>query len=130
MKQKKNLWLLLILLAVMLAALCLYFHYSDKASAGEKSITLDIIFAEGSLKRRTINTTEENLRAALEAEGLIAGDESAYGMFVKTVDGVTANEDEEEWWCLTKNGEQHNSGVDTTVIADGDKYEFTLKTGW
>ncbi len=65
-----------------------------------------------------------------EAEGIIAGEDSSYGMFVQTVDGETADDGEQEWWCLTKGGEMWNYGVDDTEIADGDVYEFTLTVGY
>ncbi|MBQ5987536.1 MAG: DUF4430 domain-containing protein, partial [Clostridia bacterium] len=78
----------------------------------------------------SIRTDAETLRGALEQESLIAGDEGEYGLFVKTVDGETADDAKQEWWCLTKGGEMWMNGVDTTEIADGDAYEFTLTVGW
>ena len=47
-----------------------------------------------------------------------------------TVDGVTADEAKQQWWCFTKGGETLMSGVDTTPIEDGDCCEITLTTGW
>ena len=61
---------------------------------------------------------------------LIAGDESEYGLFVKTVDGETADDANQEWWCFTKGGEMLMTGVDDTMIADGEQYEATLTVGW
>ena len=72
----------------------------------------------------------ENLRGALEQESLIAGSESDYGLYVVTVDGETADEAQQQWWCFTKSGEMLMTGVDDTMIADGDAYEITLTTGW
>ena len=62
--------------------------------------------------------------------GLIAGEESSYGLYVETVDGETADEGNQEWWCLTKGGEMWNYGVDDTQIEDGDAFEFTLTVGY
>ena len=42
------------------------------------------------------------------------------------MDGVTADAEKQEWWCITKNGEQLNTGADQTPIADGEHYELTL----
>ena len=53
-----------------------------------------------------------------------------WGLYVLTVDGETADEAQQQWWCLTKDGEMSPTGVDDTVIADGEHYEFELKTGW
>ena len=38
--------------------------------------------------------------------------------------------DNQEWWCFTKNGETLMTGVDDTMIADGEHYEATLTVGW
>ena len=49
---------------------------------------------------------------------------------VYTVDGETADWDRDQsWWCLTKNGDWMDTGVDDTVIADGEHYEFTYTVG-
>ena len=44
------------------------------------------------------------------------------------VDGVEADDSKSQWWCITKDGEQVNTGVDATPIEDGDHYELTLST--
>ena len=99
-------------------------------STDAKSITVMVIHNDGSTKSFRINTSAENLRAACEEQNLIAGDESEYGLYVKTVDGETADDGAQEWWCLTKNGEMSMTGVDDTMIADGEQYEFTFTVGW
>ena len=66
----------------------------------------------------------------LEEQELISGDDSGATLFVTTVDGYTADSANEEWWCFTKGGEDMMTGVDDTVIADGDKYEITLTVGY
>ena len=85
---------------------------------------------DGSSKDFPLATDAENLRGALEERQLIAGDESEYGLFVKTVDGETADDAVQQWWCFTKDGEMLMTGVDDTMIADGEHYEITLTTGW
>ena len=75
-------------------------------------------------------TDAEFLRQALEEQKLVEGEESQYGLYVKTVNGVTADEAKEEWWCFTKDGEDVMTGVDSTPVADGDHFEITLKTGY
>ena len=77
-----------------------------------------------------IQTDAESLRGALEQESLIAGSESEYGLFVETVDGETADMGAEEWWCFTKGGEMLATGVDDTMIADGEHYEASFTVGW
>lgn len=102
----------------------------EEETTGSKTITLTVVHGDGTNNDITVSTDAENLRDALEAEGIIAGEDSSYGMFVQTVDGETADDGEQEWWCLTKGGEMWNYGVDDTEIADGDVYEFTLTVGY
>ena len=96
----------------------------------EKTIAFQVVHKDGSTQDFEISTTAGTLREALEAEGLIAGEESSYGLYVETVDGETADEGNQEWWCLTKGGEMWNYGVDDTQIQDGDAFEFTLTVGY
>ena len=77
-----------------------------------------------------ISTDAEFLRGALEEQKLIQGEESQYGLFVTTVNGVTADESQQQWWCFTKGGEALMTGVDSTPIANGDAFEITLTTGY
>ena len=51
-------------------------------------------------------------------------------MYILTVDGETADESKQQWWCITKGGEMVNTSVDTTPIQDGDQFELTLKEGY
>lgn len=102
----------------------------EEETAGSKTITLTVVHGDGTSNDITVSTDAENLRDALEAEGLIDGEDGPYGMFVQTVDGETADDGQQEWWCLTKGGEMWNYGVDDTEIADGDVYEFTLTVGY
>ena len=75
-------------------------------------------------------TNAKTLREACDEKKLIEGTESEYGLFVLTVDGITVDESKQQWWSITKNKQMVNTGVDSTVIADGEHYEFTLTTGY
>ncbi len=60
--------------------------------------------------------------ALLELE-LIAGDDSEYGLFVKTVNGITLDYDKDgKYWAFYVDGEYATSGVDSTPITDGASY--------
>lgn len=103
---------------------------SASSGGGSKTITLQVVHGDGSTKDFSISTDKGSLREALEQEGLVEGEEGEFGLFVKTVDGEAADESNQEWWCLTKGGEMWSSGVDSTEIADGDAFEFTLTVGY
>ena len=63
---------------------------------------------------------------ALLAEGLIAGDVSDYGLYVTTVNGITADWDTENtYWAFYINGEYAQTGVDATEITEGAVYALT-----
>ena len=82
-------------------------------AAGESSVTF------------TINTDKTTLGDALLEHGLIAGEESLYGLYVKVVNGITADYDvDQSYWAFYKNGEYMMSGVDSTEIASGEHYEL------
>ena len=119
-----------VLIALVVGALLIYNANKPAAQAGDKNIVVTVIHKDESTKDFAINTSAETLRAACEEQNLIAGDESEYGLYVKTVDGETVNEDNQEWWSITKDGEMLMTGVDDTMIADGEQYAFTFTIGW
>lgn len=103
---------------------------STADSAAVKNITVTVVHKDGSSKDFPIAASGETLREALEQEKLIEGEEGQYGLFITAADGETANSDNQEWWCVTKGGEQVNTGIDGVKIADGDTYELTLTVGY
>lgn len=95
-----------------------------------KTVTVEITHLDGSKRTETLETEKENLWDAMEEAGLIEGKDSTYGKFVTAVDGETADESLEQWWGYTKDGEYVDTACDSTPIADGDHFEFTLNTGY
>ena len=82
-------------------------------SAGEQSITF------------TVNTDKDTVGAALLEHELIAGEDSAYGLYLKKVNGITADYDvDQSYWAFYVNGEYAMSGVDTTKITEGAVYKL------
>ena len=137
-KKTKTILAVVLLLVVVAAVAGAYFLWgspaqkraAEAADAGKTHITFVVVHGDGSEKEFAIATDEVTLRGALEQEKLIEGNESEWGLYVLTVDGETADEAQQQWWCLTNDGEMTATGVDDTVIADGEHYEFTLTTGW
>lgn len=121
-KKTKIISGVILALLVVAAVLALIFLRPD-ANPGSKAIVFQVTHGDGTVVDFDIRTDSENLRGALEQEGLITGDESAYGLFVTAVDGEAADDAQRQWWCFTKDGEMLNTGVDDTMIADGDHYE-------
>lgn len=128
--NKKPLIIGTIVLAVLIAVFAwVYSAQMPDGTIGSKTIMVEIIVDTETVSK-VIETDAEFLRGALEQEQLIAGEESEYGLFVLTVNGITADDAKQQWWCFTKGGEQMYTGIDTTPIADGDVFEATLMTGW
>ena len=92
---------------------------------GAKTVTVKVVVEDKSVTF-TLKTDAANLGEALLAHGLIAGEESQYGLYVKVVNGITADYDiDQSYWGFTKGGEYMMTGVDGTEIADGEAYELT-----
>ena len=125
-KTGKKVLALALLLLLVLAVVFAYLHFSPSAVAGDKAIVFQVTHGDGSVNSFDISTDAESLRAALEAEGLITGTESQYGLFVTEVDGESADAAQNQWWRFDRDGEMLNTGVDDTMIADGEHYEAVL----
>ncbi len=122
-------------LALALALMMLLFCFSacqsnSGGAAGPKDITLNVTHGDGSEKSFSISTDAEFLGEALQEEKLIEGEDGQYGLYITAVDGETADSDNQEWWCLKKDGEMTSTGVDTTPISDGDTFELVLTVGY
>lgn len=127
-KNKKILIALASLLGAIVILAGAYFIFVPKGQAGAKEIAVQVMFADKSTKDFDIKTNAEFLGDALLDEKIVEGDMGQYGLFITKVDGVAADAAKNEWWCITKAGEQVNTGADTTPIADGDTFELTLST--
>ena len=100
------------------------------AVKGAKAVTVEVVHGNGTEKSFQYQTDEEYLGPLLEAEGLISGTESQYGLFVDTVDGETASyEKDGAWWKLSCDGEDAQTGADGVVLTDGGVYTWTYTVG-
>lgn len=118
----------LVLAVVLLAGIWMIFR--TKGVEGEKSIQVTVVYEAGNEESFALHTDAAYLRQALEEQDLISGEEGPYGLFVTTVNGVTADESKQQWWCFTKSRERLDTSVDQTPVSDGDQFEITLTTGY
>jgi len=128
--KRKRIIFLAGFLVLVLAVFLIWFANRPQAVTGSKHVTVEVLHGDGTERVFTLQTDAETLRQACEEQNLIGGAEGDYGLYVLTVDGETADEAAQQWWRITKGGEEHFYGVDETVIQDGEQYEFTLETGW
>ena len=91
---------------------------------GAKTVALEVKAGENSVTF-TIKTDKETVGEALFEHGLIAGEEGQFGLYVKSVNGIVADYDvDRSYWAFYVNGEYATSGVDTTKIEKGAKYQL------
>ncbi len=91
---------------------------------GEKTVLVEVM-AEDKSVTFTIHSDKETLGEALIEHNLIEGENGAYGLYVKKVNGITADYDKNQcYWGFNKNGEGMMTGVDGAVFNDGEHYEL------
>lgn len=100
--------------------------YTEDKEFGKGSKKVEVkVKAEDKTITFTVNTEKETVGEALLEHKLIAGDESEYGLYVKTVNGILADYDvDKSYWAFYINGEYATSGVDTTPIVEGESYSL------
>ncbi len=87
-----------------------------------------MVDADGNETSFEIHTDQETVGEALAELGVIEGEESEYGLFVQTVNGITADfEKDGKYWAFYINGEYAESGVDATPITEGESYSFKME---
>ena len=92
---------------------------------GEKSFIFTITDADGNETELKINTDKTLVGEALQELGLLAGEEGPYGLYVKTVNGITYDYDTDgKYWAFYIDGEYAPTGVDVTEIKEGTTYSF------
>lgn len=137
--MKKILSLLLCFVLVLSLAACgtpdpqqEFTPVTDGETIGEgaKTFPLEITDKDGNTVHVTVNTDEETVGAALVALNLVEGEDSDFGLYVKTVNGITADYDvDSTYWAFYINGEYAMTGVDQTPIVDGETYTLMVEAG-
>lgn len=137
--MKKILSLLLCFVLVLSLAACgtpdsqqEFTPVTDGETIGEgaKTFPLEITDKDGNTVHVTVNTDEETVGAALVALNLVEGEDSDFGLYVKAVNGITADYDVDgTYWGFYINGEYAMTGVDQTPIVDGETYTLMVVTG-
>lgn len=134
-KKKSNKKVIIIVVAalVVLAAIfgVIYFIFRPQATIGAKAITVEVVDNNGVTKTYNHNTDAEFLRAALaEIDGLIIeGDESDFGLYIKSVNGLSAvYETDNAYWALYTNDQYATNGVDGEPVVDGSTYALKYES--
>ena len=103
---------------------------ADVTVMGEGATVFNFVVVDKDGNETTfeIHTDKTTVGDALLEVELISGDTSEYGLYVKTVNGITADYDVDgTYWAFYINGEMAMSGVDTTDVVEGDTYSFKVE---
>ena len=129
-KTAKLLLPVLVLLAVAALFLGLYLSSRPQAAQGQKSVTVEVVHADGSEKTFRYQTDEDYLGPLLLTEGLIEGDMGAYGLYIKKADGEAADYDQNKaYWSLFVGETYATQGIDLTPLTDGGVYGLVYTIG-
>lgn len=92
---------------------------------GEKKFFFIAEDKEGKETKWEVHSDEDTVGKALIAEGIIEGEDGPYGLYVKTVNGITLDYDKDGlYWAFYENDEYALTGVDQTEITEGQTYAF------
>lgn len=83
---------------------------------------------DGNETKFEVHTDKTVVGEALLELGLVEGEDGDYGLYVKTVNGITADYDKDGvYWAFYVNDEYAQAGVDATDIKEGDSYAFKVE---
>ena len=95
---------------------------------GKTQFDFSVVDKDGKETKMEIHTDKKTVGEALLELELIEGEESEYGLYVKKVNGITADYDvDKTYWAFYINDEYAMTGVDATEIKEGEKYTFKVE---
>ena len=125
--MKRTLALLLALVMLFAMTACGKKEAPAAASVSFKVIVTDLDGNESSFE---YTSSAASVGEVLVTEGLIEGHETEYGLYIDTVNGITADWDKDQtYWAFYINGEYATTGIDSTEIAADTTYGLTLTKG-
>lgn len=125
--MKRTLSLLLALIMVIALVGCSANKEAPSAAVSFKVIVTDL---DGNETAFEYTSSAASVGEALVAEGLIEGHETEYGLYIDTVNGITADWDADQtYWAFYINGEYATTGIDGTEIVADTTYGLTLTKG-
>ena len=133
-------WLSFILCLALIAAIALTAMGCDQAKTPEVNdenvpVTVmgegatvfyfNVVDKDGNLSKFEIHTDKTLVGDALLELNLIEGEAGPYGLYVKTVNGITADyETNGTYWAFYEGNAMSMTGVDLTEIKAGATYAF------
>ena len=125
MKKTKIIIAVIALVAVVAAAVALWWFTRPETQAGTKTFTVTVVHADGSEKAFNYKTDKEFVGQVLLDEGLVEGTQETYGLYMKVVDGERAvYEENGAYWAFYEGEEYAQLGIDQTPVTDGAAYKL------
>ena len=85
---------------------------------------------KGESTKFTIETAEEFLRGALEQEKLVEGEDGPYGLYIKKVNGISADYNTDgAYWQVFEGETAAMTGVEKIKLKDGGLYKLVYTKG-
>jgi len=103
---------------------------TDAKVLGEGKTVFAFVVVDGEGNEHTfeIHTDKTTVGAALLEVKLIEGEDGPYGLYVKSVNGITADYDVDgTYWAFYINDEMAMTGVDATDVEAGATYSFKVE---
>ena len=115
---------------VMVFALTACSAKEEAPAADAVSFKVVVTDLDGNETAFEYSSNAASVGEALVAEGLIEGHETEYGLYIDTVNGITADWDNDQtYWAFYINGEYATTGIDGTEIVADTTYGLTLTKG-
>lgn len=95
---------------------------------GSRSMSVEVVDSVGAKVCFTVNTEKETVGEALQELGILDGEEGDYGLYVKSVNGITADyQTDGSYWAFYVNGVYSMTGVDMTAIEADTLYSLRVE---
>ena len=104
-------------------------YLSDtEIGTGSKTVIVTVKAEEKEISL-IVHSDKTYLGDALLENGLIEGEQGAYGLYIKKVNGILADYDiDKTYWGFYKSGEMMMVGVSAAEFVSGDCYELILES--
>lgn len=130
MKRTNNLFRALslffcLLLPILAFALTACTKLPDRVGTGSVTFQVTVTDLDGTQEEFEVRTDEKNVADALTKAGLVSGENSEYGLYIKVVNGITADYSVDgSYWSLLVNGEMSMVGASSVLVAEGLRVEL------
>ena len=95
---------------------------------GKNYFNLTVTDLNGQSSQFSIKTDKTTVGDALQELGLIEGEDGQYGLYVKKVNGISADYDTDKtYWAFYIDNELAMSGIDATDIVNGTSYALKIE---